>query len=157
MNKLPKLKYPIKLDIGSGFYQWKKDEKYIGIDVRDYGQEVVWDITEGLPFPDSSVKKFSCIHVLEHLLFNQTVELFKEIWRTGIHNAELELRIPSLTNRDAEAGDHKTIFTATIIEYMLKEFGNEKDTPYKFIYPELTEVKMAPYDEVQAKIFIIKL
>ena len=156
MNRIPEFKYPIKLDIASGLYQWKKDDGYVGIDIRDYGQRVVWDITRGLPFPDSSIKNFFCSHVLEHLTFNQTIELFKEIWRTGEHMAEVELRVPSITNRDSTAGDHKTIFTATVIEYMLKEFNNEKDTPYKFIYPELAEVLMTPYDEVQAKIFIIK-
>ncbi len=156
MNRIPKLKFPIKLDIACGFYQWKSGDGYIGIDIKDYGQAIVWDITKGLPFPDSSVKKFFCSHVLEHLTFTQTIELFKEIWRIGINMSELELRMPSVTNRDATAGDHKTIFTASVVEYMLKEFNNEKDTPYKFIYPELAEVQMTPYDEVQAKIFIIK-
>lgn len=40
---------------------------------------------------------------------------------------------------------------------MLKELNNEKDTPYKFIYPELLEVKMTPFDEVQAMIILLKL
>jgi predicted SAM-dependent methyltransferase len=156
VNKIPKLKYPIRLDIACGFFQWKKDDGYIGIDMRDFGQEIVWDVTKGLPLPDNSVKEFFCSHLLEHLTFSQAVELFKEIWRVGIDISALELRVPSLTNRDAQAGDHKTIYTATVIEYMLREFNKEKDTPYSFIYPSLKETEMAPYDEVQAEIIIIK-
>lgn len=156
MIKIPKIIYPFKLDIGCGFYQYKKDDGYIGIDIKDFGQEVIWDITKGLPFPDNSINKFFCCHVLEHLTFDQTVELFKEIWRTGISGAEFELRIPSVTNRDAFAGDHKTIYTVTIIEYMLKEFNEDKSSLCCFLYPELKEVPMPPYDEVQALIVIDK-
>lgn len=156
MIKIPKIIYPFKLDIGCGFYQYKKDEGYIGIDVIDFGQEIIWDITNGLPFPDSSIENFFCCHVLEHITYDESIQLFKEIWRTGIDKAELELRLPSITNRDAYAGDHKTAYTATIIEYMLKEFNAEKDSLYYFSYPKLQEVSMPPYDEINALIIIEK-
>ena len=156
MIKIPKMVYPFKLDIGYGFYQYKKDAGYIGIDVRDFGQEIIWDITNGLPFPDSSIENFFCCHILEHLSYDMAVELFKEIWRTGIDGAELELRMPSMTNQDAFAGDHRTRYTSSIIEYMLKEFNAEKNSPYYFSYPKLEEVSMPPYDEVQALIIINK-
>ena len=155
MKKIPKLTYPIKLDIGCGFYQYKKTQGYIGIDIKDFGQEIIWDITNGLPFPDSSIKNFFCCHVLEHLSYDMAVSLFKEIWRTGTDKAELELRMPSISNRDAFAGDHQTRYTSSIIEYMLKEF-NAEHSLYQFSYPKLEEVSMPPYDEVQALIIIEK-
>ena len=156
MIKLPKLKFPIKLDIGCGFNQYLNNEGYVGIDIADYGQDVVWDITKGLPFPDSSIKNFFSCHVLEHLTWSQITELFKEIWRTGTPDAEFQLRVPSATNPDVMAGDHKTVFTGSTLLYLLKEFNAEEDSPYQFRWLKIEEVPLTPYDEVQALIVINK-
>ena len=51
IRRVPQLK-KVKLDIGCGE---KPHEGYVGMDVRDCGQQIVWDARQGIPFPDSSV------------------------------------------------------------------------------------------------------
>ncbi len=80
MRKLPKIKLKgkILLNLGCGP---KIEKNYINIDIRDCGQEIVWDIREGLPFPDESVDLVWSQHMLEHLTNDEAKELLREIYR----------------------------------------------------------------------------
>ena len=64
MRRLPKLEGEIKLDIGCGKY---KKNGYIGMDKREYNQEILWDINHGFPFPNDSVDEIYTSHTVEHL------------------------------------------------------------------------------------------
>jgi SAM-dependent methyltransferase len=82
MRKLPKIEEDltkeVKLNIGCGF---RKEEGFIGIDRRDCGQEIIWDVRDGIPFPDESVDFIWSSHVMEHFTNAESKELFKEFYR----------------------------------------------------------------------------
>ena len=53
----------MKLNLGCG-----KDQRkgYIGLDIKDYGQEIVRDAQKGLPFQDETLDEIFTKHSLEH-------------------------------------------------------------------------------------------
>jgi SAM-dependent methyltransferase len=89
----------IKLEIGCGDPQHRRpaEEGYIGVDMIDYGQPVLWDIENGLPFPDNSASHIYCSHVFEHI--DDLIGLMNECWRVLAHGGELWAIVP---HRDAE-------------------------------------------------------
>ena len=80
MKKLPRidLRKEVRLDIGCGEHPQKE---HIGIDVRNCGQEIIWDIRHGIPFPDNSVDEVYTCHFLEHLAVDEDIEFFREVFR----------------------------------------------------------------------------
>jgi len=79
-RRLPqiKLKGVVRLNIGCG----KKHEKgFINLDLRDLGQDIVWDVREGIPFPDNSVDLIWSQHVMEHLTNHEAEMAIREMYR----------------------------------------------------------------------------
>ena len=76
--KLRKKNKEIKLNLGCGFLE-EKDS--IGIDIRDCGQEIIWDLNKGIPFPDESVDMVCSMHFIEHLDDKEFYNLLLEIYR----------------------------------------------------------------------------
>ena len=64
MNKINIKSFPDKINIGCRI---KKFEGFIGIDVNDWKQEIIWDIEKGIPLPDNSVSEIIASHLLEHI------------------------------------------------------------------------------------------
>lgn len=93
----------IKLDVGCG--DDKHNSKihglkgYIGIDIKDYGQELVWDIEEGIPLPDNSCTHIFCSHVVEHVV--DLIGLLNEFWRILKPNGELKIICPHKNHESA--------------------------------------------------------
>ena len=83
--------FPIKLDIGCGS---KKKDGFIGMDREDFGQEVLWNIDNGLPFPDGSVEYIYMSHFVEHLDERQIENLFVEMTRILQDGGIIEARCP---------------------------------------------------------------
>lgn len=69
---------PIKLDIGCGKV---KKEGVIGIDAIDFGQDMVHDVRNGIPFADNSVDSIESSHFVEHLTGQERVAFFNECYR----------------------------------------------------------------------------
>jgi len=47
----------IYLDLGCGDKKHRrpiKGKNNVGLDIIDYGQEIVWDVKDGIPLPDNS-------------------------------------------------------------------------------------------------------
>ncbi len=83
--------YPLKIDIGC---KDNTKEGFEGIDILDFGQAIIWDVTEGLPFPDSTVEEIYCSHFLEHLKVDQIQDFFCEMYRVCENEARIELKVP---------------------------------------------------------------
>jgi len=72
LEKFPKLK-ELKLCIGCGDSVLDNpdsvldNDEWIGLDKGDYGQEILWDLAEGIPLPDDSCKRILADNVLEHI------------------------------------------------------------------------------------------
>ncbi len=82
------------LDLGAAH---GKPEGYIGLDVRD--ADVVCDLREGIPYPDSSVGVVRAYDILEHL--PDAVAIMNEIHRVLAPGGWLLASIPSTDGRGA--------------------------------------------------------
>ena len=112
MNKLPNIKVN-KLNVGCGN---KKEPGYIGIDVRDCGQEIVWDVRKGIPLPDNSVELIWSSHVLEHFDNNECEELFREFYRILKPGGKIQSIVPHALDPTAFYFDHITFWNEERIE-----------------------------------------
>ena len=112
-RKLPTLKGNIKLDIGCGN---KTEKGFIGIDRRDCGQEIVWDVREGIPLPDNSVDFIWSSHVLEHFDNDECKELFREIYRVLKSGGVIQSILPHALDPTAFYFDHKTFWNEARVE-----------------------------------------
>lgn len=95
MKRFPKYKEPIKLNIGSGN---KPEKGFINIDNRDLGDNMVWDVRGGLPFPDESVELITSSHFLEHLNDADSIEFLGECLRVLKRGKHVSIRMPHITH-----------------------------------------------------------
>ena len=79
-RKLPKIDFnkEININIGCGP---RNEIGFIGLDMRDCGQEIIWDAREGIPLPDNTVTKIWTSHFLEHLTDQENKDFFRECYR----------------------------------------------------------------------------
>lgn len=98
----------LKIDVGCGDDKHNASnhalQGYIGIDFIDYGQEIVWDIEEGLPLPDNSCLNVFCSHVVEHV--EDFIGLMNEFWRVLKPEGELYIVCPHKDNDRAYLPHH---------------------------------------------------
>jgi hypothetical protein len=74
-------------------------EGYQSVDLRD--ADVCCDVTEGLPFEDSSVGVFRAADFLEHIPIGKVVPLMNELWRCLAPGGWLISRTPSTGGKGA--------------------------------------------------------
>jgi SAM-dependent methyltransferase len=82
----------MKLNIGCGE---QKLDGYIGLDKADYGQEIVRDLINGLPFSDNSIEEIYADSVLEHIEMNDDfIFIINECLRVLIPQGKMYIRCP---------------------------------------------------------------
>lgn len=108
-NKLPKLelKGKVNLEIGCGY---KLQKGFIGIDMRNCGQDIVWDVRKGIPLPDESVDMIFSSHVMEHFTDDESKELFLEMYRVLKKGGKTFHIVPHQEDPNAYLTDHKTFW-----------------------------------------------
>ena len=104
---------PIRLNLGSFD---TKITGFIGMDVLDCGQEVVWDATYGLPFPDNSVVEIVSSHFIEHIADYDLLNLFNEILRVCQNGAVLSFQCPHCDSTEAYYMDHVSFWNERKIQ-----------------------------------------
>ena len=124
IRKLPQLKN-FKLDIGCGE---RPAKGYVGMDMRDCGQEIVWDARQGIPFPDCSVDEIRTSHFLEHLDDDQGIDFLQESMRVLKHKGLMINRLPHVTNPTAFYFGHKSFWNEWRVEATLRL--SEKVEPF---------------------------
>jgi predicted SAM-dependent methyltransferase len=97
----------VKINLGCG-YLIEKDA--IGIDLRDCGQDLIWDIRDGIPFADESVDLVCSSHFLEHLDGDESMDLFREIYRVLKPGGITEHILPHATDPTAYYFGHKSFW-----------------------------------------------
>lgn len=116
-RKLPQIKgklfKKIQLNIGCGP---KSEKDFIGIDVRDCGQEIIWDVRQGIPFPDNSVDMIYTSHFLEHLDNDEAEDFFRENYRVLKKGGKTAHVLPHATDPTAFYFDHKTFWNEERID-----------------------------------------
>jgi len=79
----------IKLNLGCGHV---KMEGFINLDRADVGQEILWDLEEGIPLPDDSVVEVYAKQTLEHI--RDIILVMNEIWRVCKNGAMVYITVP---------------------------------------------------------------
>jgi len=122
----------LRVNLGCG-YRPMKD--WINVDrARGPEVQVVWDLSQGLPFPDNSCSAIFSEHMIEHITKDAAAKFLSECYRVLQPDGVLRLSTP-----DAElflvsyAGDRKFLshpeFTQAIgapidrVNFMMREYG----------------------------------
>jgi len=120
------------VNLGCGYRPMKN---WINVDqARGPEVQVVWDLSQGLPFPDNSCSAIFSEHMIEHITKEAAAKLLSECYRVLQRDGVLRLSTP-----DAElflvsyAGDQKFLahpeFTQAIdtpidrVNFMMREYG----------------------------------
>lgn len=81
-----------RIDIGCGR---NKQPGCIGLDSEDFGQEIVRNVTKGLPFSDNTVSEIHLNHSLEHFRNGEELWfLIHELYRVCHNAAKVFIRVP---------------------------------------------------------------
>jgi predicted SAM-dependent methyltransferase len=130
MYRLPKIKLdkPISLDVGCANL---KKEGYIGLDIDEHGQEILWDLRNGIPLPDETVQDLNVCHVLEHLTNKEMQGFIREAQRVLIHGGTFTARQPHVMHPTAYYPDHESYWNEAKVESIVRnEFGWKIITNY---------------------------
>ena len=140
-RKFRKLKLPegivmgeIKLDAGCGV---SVREGYIGLDIYDYGQDIVWDMQGGIPLPDNSCAEIFTQHCLEHI--PDMIGVMNEFWRVIKPGGKLTIIVPHKNNFKANIPSHLRIYDEGTFSFFEEgtEFNEKRrHGPEKWIIEE---------------------
>lgn len=83
------LNKPICLELGS----ISKREGWLTLDLY-YDADIICDMTKGLPFPDNSVEKVYCSHLLEHFYHRDLINLLTEVKRILKPGGSISVVVP---------------------------------------------------------------
>ena len=97
----------------------RKPSGYYGIDILPFpGVDKVYDLNQGIPLEDSCCEEIRAYDAIEHML--DGMKIMKEIWRVGIHNALIDILVPSTDGRGAfQDLTHKTFFNQNSFGYWI--------------------------------------
>lgn len=102
-RRVPMLKFPINLEIGCGDAEHKRKD-HVGLDIRDYGQDILCDVEDGIPLPDNSCLSIYASHVFEHL--ENLVFVMNECHRVLQKRGELWIIVPHISCEKAYVPSH---------------------------------------------------
>lgn len=118
------IRHPIHLEIGCGFESPRR-EKYIGLDIVDFGQEIVWDAEQGIPLPDNSCREIFSQHTFEH--FENPIGVFNECWRILTLGGIMEVIVPHHTRGKAFGLHHARLWSLESFKYLSRDdYGDKK-------------------------------
>lgn len=102
-------RYPVKLEVGCGDEKHRK-VGFVGLDIKDYGQEYIWNLEEGIPLPDNSCEAVYTSHCLEHFQNHQIVDIMNEFHRILLPDCEVHIIVPYMEHEKAFIPTHLTHF-----------------------------------------------
>lgn len=110
---------PAKIDIGCKTFI---KEGYTGIDILDYGQHVMWDVREGIPFANNTITDVYCNNFLEHLEDKDIDVFFTELCRICKHDASIEIGVPHSESMGAYTHSHFSLWNELRFEGIVRGF-----------------------------------
>jgi len=96
-----------KIDIGCGN---STKEGFSGIDIVDFGQDIIWDVRFGLPFPDESIDEIYSSHFIEHLSVTEIDDFINEVIRVSKVGVNIEFRCPHAETDEAYFSCHTSLW-----------------------------------------------
>lgn len=143
--------YRIELGSGDKDHQKKNDGEFIKIDIKDYGQDILWDIEENLPFPDNSASYIYASHFMEHL--EDFIGVVNECWRVLKPSGLLYIVVPHKDSEHALIASHTRLFdkySFTFFEY------TEYATNYNSRFWKINELVVNERPDIHVKMSPIK-
>jgi len=141
----------MKLNLGCGTSQM---EDYINLDRNDYSQEVIRDVSRGLPFDDNKFDEVYSSHFMEHIPTGE--ELFfvlSEIWRVCKNDGMFIFRVPHSDVPEAFFPDHLSYWNESVVNAICNDpYQRDHKAAYKF---EVTKIERVGI-ELQTSLKIIK-
>jgi len=116
-------------------------EGFINIDARPLPKvDLVWDITNGLPFENESIEEIRCSHTLEHFKYDDILRILAEFRRILQYNGVLRIYVPDFdkVNRDLE--DNKLTMREASY-YLLGGQRNEYDL-HRYLFTNMELVRI---------------
>ena len=135
----------IKLNMGCGK---KPVEEYIGLDIQDYDQEIVWDITKGIPLPDNSVVELISSHVVEHIETVDIMPLIKEMIRVSAPGAIWAISCPHSDSKQAYFACHYSLWDERRWEGIAEDIESYPEGKIKVINTERRGIEIVAHLEV---------
>lgn len=103
---------------------------FIGMDIRDRGQEIIWDLLDGIPVPDLSCKYLWVSHILEHVGADEIEDIMDEFWRVLQVRGTLEIRSPDISSSTSLNPTHKQQLDQHYFNHFMspsiKEYGHQR-------------------------------
>ena len=112
----------IKLNIGCCV---SPKDGYINIDMIDYGQEIIRDITRGLPFNDNSVDEIFTSHTLEHIENKDVPFVWEEMYRVLKPNGIIDIIVPHARENQAFMMNHWSYWEEAVVEVLCNMWGSK--------------------------------
>ncbi len=131
-RKLKAVEGPIRLDLGCGR---NPKEGFIGVDSRDFGQEITHDLRNPWPWKPDSVDEVHCSHFVEHLTGEQRIHFVNELYRVLKPGAKATLVVPHWASCRAY-GDltHQWPPVSEFWFYYLSKTWRETNAPHNDMY-----------------------
>src|SRR3990167_3242352 len=107
----------IKLNVACGD---DIQEGFINIDIQPTG-DLQLDIRKGLPFCDNTVEHILSKHTLEHLTFEEVVDLMNEFGRILINGGTLRAEVPHRKGDGAWTITHKSYWDEATFDFFRQE------------------------------------
>lgn len=80
-----------RLDLGCGK---NPAPGFVGVDSRDFGQEIVADLRKPWPFQSNSVEEVNCSHFVEHLTACERIHFSNELYRILVPGGKAQVVVP---------------------------------------------------------------
>lgn len=126
-RKLPMFNYieeeSYKINLGCGP---KSIEGYLGLDIKDYGQDIVWNVLEGIPLADNCVEEFISYHFIEHFTFPEFALICEEMWRVGKNECKIHMHVPLKSSERAYRPPHVSFWDSQVVRGYFDGFVDRK-------------------------------
>ena len=80
-----------KLDLGCGPHP---KEGFTGVDIMDFGQDIVADLRKRWPWKDGSIEEVHCSHTVEHFTGEERIHFFNELYRVLKPDGKCTMIVP---------------------------------------------------------------
>ena len=109
----------MKLDLGCAD---KKMKGYIGMDVRDWGQEIIRDIKRGIPYSNDSFEEVYTSHFMEHIERGDEIYfVMSEVYRVLKNGGRFVIRVPHSDGRHAFYPDHLSYWNQEMVSALIND------------------------------------
>lgn len=115
------------LELGCGNREhWRMAEDYrLRQDIQDFGQNIVWDMEQGIPVPDDYCKQIYASNIFEHLHPEKIIFVMNECWRVLRKGGIVWVIVPDHLRDTAYIPSHLTRFTEATFRFFTGDLNRD--------------------------------